>query len=107
MPNMDTIRRRPATGIKEERLAPFIAIKDRFEVAMREDDTSPEKVVRALASDALKAGQQLGVYFLGTELVDQLVVVDRLDLPVLANFALDLSNCETVRIRFLYRNGAF
>ena len=94
MPNMDTIRRRTAAGIKEERLAAFITIKNHFEVAMREDDASPKEVVRALASDALKAGQQLSVNPLRAELVDQLVVVDRLDLAVLADLSLHLSFCE-------------
>lgn len=47
----------------------------------------------ALAGHALKAGEQLVVDLLGAELLDQFVVVDRLDDAVLADLARDLWEC--------------
>ena len=50
-------------------------------------------MVGALAGHALKAGEQLVVDLLGAELLDQFVVVDRLDDAVLADLARDLWEC--------------
>lgn len=90
MPDVDAVGRRTTTSIEEKGLAALVAVEDELKIPVRKDDASPEEVVRALAGHTLEAGKQLVVDPLGAELVDQLVVVDRLDHTVLTNFSRDL-----------------
>lgn len=80
-----------ATGspasIDKEWLILLVLVQDKLKIAMRKDDLPPQKTMRLLARDTLKPLKQGIVNELGPELVNQLVVVDRFHLAVLANLA--------------------
>jgi hypothetical protein len=97
VPDVDAIGGRSAARVQKERLPLLIAVQDGLEVAVGEDNSAAQEVVRSLARDALEAGEQLVVDLLGAELVDQLVVVDGLDHTVGADLARHLcraSSCQ-------------
>lgn len=97
VPDVDAIGGWSAARVQKERLPLLITVQDGLEVAVGEDDSAAQEMVRALARDALEAGEQLVVDLLGAELVDQLVVVDGLDHAVGADLARHLcraSSCQ-------------
>ena len=94
MANVDTVGGRTAASIEEKGLALLIAVENKLEVAMGEDNASPEEAMGLLAGDPLETVEQGLVDLLGAELFDQLVVVDGLDNTILADFALDLFATE-------------
>ena len=92
--HVDTVGRRAAAGVEEEGLALLITVEDKLEVAVGEDNASPEEAMGLLARDPLEAIEQGLVDLLGAEFLNQLVVVDGLDNTILADFALDLFATE-------------
>ena len=94
MANVDTVGGRAAAGVEEEGLALLIAVENKLEVAVGEDNASPEEAMGLLAGDPLEAIEQGLVDLLGAELLDQLIVIDGLDNAILADLALDLFATE-------------
>lgn len=92
--NVDTVGGRAAAGVEEEGLALLIAVENKLEVAVGEDNASPEEAMGLLAGDPLEAIEQGLVDLLGAELLDQLIVIDGLDNAILADLALDLFATE-------------
>jgi len=89
--DMNTVGRRTTAGIKEKRLAALVAVENKVEVAVGEDNASPEEAMGLLARHPLKPLEQRIVDSLGSKFVHQLVVVDRLDDSVLADLTGHLS----------------
>lgn len=87
VPHMDTVRRRPAASVEEERFTTLMSVENCFEIPVGEDDTTAEEAVRFLARRLLEPVQELLIDFLGAEFINQFAVVDRLDNAVVANLA--------------------
>lgn len=72
----------------------LIAIENDLQISLAEDDLASEEPMGFVACDSLEPVQDFLVYELGAEFLDQLLVVNRLDLSIFANFARDVPRID-------------
>ena len=92
MPNVHYVATRAAASVDKEWLVLLVPVQNHLKITVREDDMSSEEVVRLVAGNLLESLEQSVINNLGSELLHEFVVVDRLDLAVFSNVA-----CNTPR----------
>ena len=84
----------PPSSVEVERLTLLVAVQYEIQLAMAKDYPSPEKPMGSVACDTLEPSKQVWSDWVCAELLDQLVVIDGKELPLLVDSAGHIERCD-------------